>query len=112
MFSIQSFTPDSPHSLIPAGPHLSITAVLSLTPPSVGVLFPGGEFDPSIKEMLWITLLSSLLGKHRGHAEVTPGMTSSSMGDISEEAGRSLSAGLSRSNSTVPPALGEENTPC
>lgn len=82
-----------------------------LTPLSVGVLFPRGKFDPSTKEMLWITLLSSLLGKHPGHAEVTPRVTFSSMGDIGERAGPSLSTSLSQSNFTAPSALGEENTP-
>lgn len=41
-----------------------------LTPPSAEVLPPGGEFDPSIKEILWLTLLILLPGKHHGHAEL------------------------------------------
>lgn len=82
-----------------------------LTPLSVGVLFPRGKIDPSIKEMLWIALLSSLLGEHPGHAEVTPRMTFSSIGDIGERASPSLSTSLSQCNSTVTSAVGEENTP-
>lgn len=70
-----------------------------MTPLSVGVLFQGGEFVPSIKEMLWTALLSSILDEHHGDAEVIPDMISPSMGDISEKAGPRLFADLSQPNS-------------